>query len=497
MFCGTVRAQNDIARKDYLTVDIGDTYSWLSGQNNFFWPYVYPYDARTPSPSQAMPFAKLGSGLGFTVGLGVDFPVFGEDAIRLGIFYRTNTTGITEPSSRQAGNIIAGSGIVNLESTYKSVWTYVGGDLLFRFKMFTSNFYGLGGFSFVRLLNDRFDATQKITNDTGSYQYVDLPANIPNGKREFTVNDQTSNNLYGLNNFSAKLGLGYLLPLTQTVVFSPEVIFNIPFSKISSGDAADFYSANGATPPSMYSVELHLGIKFVIGEPREAAAQETTAPPMQAVPIERPVEKSDKPFAMLSGKVRDASSNMPLIADLTVLDLDTKDTVESGQTTITGDFTIKVKKAGRYSVTASNRDHLFGSILFIVSETGISSSTGRDIRLLKEEGTQRLLVFYDVDKYELKPESYPELDRVVRFLKENPQVTVQIAGHTDSIGTDDYNQKLSERRAQAVVDYLVARNIFSARIQAIGYGKTKPVSANDTEDGRAKNRRVEMVVKKN
>jgi outer membrane protein OmpA-like peptidoglycan-associated protein len=279
-------------------------------------------------------------------------------------------------------------------------------------------------------------------------------------------------------------------------VLSPEVVANIPFSKITSIDAENYYNVQGATPPSLFSLEFRLGLKFVIGEPREGIAQEESAPPSQAIPMERTVEKTDKPFATLSGKVRDVSSNMPLIADLTVLDLDTKDTVANEETAITGNFNIKVKKAGRYSITATNRDYLFSSTLFTVNENGTVTSGDHDIKLLKEIGTQRLLVFYDVDKYDLKSESYPELDRVVRLLKENPAITMDIAGHTDSKGTDDYNQKLSERRAQAVVDYLITRNISASRIRAIGYGKTKPLSTNDTEEGKALNRRVEMVVKK-
>jgi OOP family OmpA-OmpF porin len=103
-------------------------------------------------------------------------------------------------------------------------------------------------------------------------------------------------------------------------------------------------------------------------------------------------------------------------------------------------------------------------------------------------------VFFDYDKSNLKPESYPDLDRLVELLNSIPEFTVEIAGHTDYIGSDEYNQDLSERRAKAVVNYLVKKGISRDRLKPIGYGKTKPVANNETDEGRALNRRVEFKV---
>jgi outer membrane protein OmpA-like peptidoglycan-associated protein len=85
-------------------------------------------------------------------------------------------------------------------------------------------------------------------------------------------------------------------------------------------------------------------------------------------------------------------------------------------------------------------------------------------------------------------------DRNVARLKGEPNIRVEVAGHTDSIGSDAYNQKLSERRAQAVVDYLVSKGVDPKRLKAVGYGKTKPIASNATEAGRAENRRVELQI---
>ncbi|MGQ9819282.1 MAG: OmpA family protein [Candidatus Kapaibacteriales bacterium] len=101
-------------------------------------------------------------------------------------------------------------------------------------------------------------------------------------------------------------------------------------------------------------------------------------------------------------------------------------------------------------------------------------------------------IFFDFDKHELKPESFPELNRVIDILNKNTNYVIHIEGHTDSIGTDDYNLQLSRLRAESVRNYLVQRGIKPERIVIFGYGSSLPVSSNETEEGRALNRRVEI-----
>lgn len=101
---------------------------------------------------------------------------------------------------------------------------------------------------------------------------------------------------------------------------------------------------------------------------------------------------------------------------------------------------------------------------------------------------------FDFDKATLKPEGMAKLDEAATVMTENASLTVGVEGHTDSVGSDAYNQKLSERRAQAAVDYLVSKGVDAARLQPTGYGESKPVASNDTAEGRAQNRRVDLVV---
>lgn len=101
-------------------------------------------------------------------------------------------------------------------------------------------------------------------------------------------------------------------------------------------------------------------------------------------------------------------------------------------------------------------------------------------------------IFFDFDKYNIKPRFYPELDAVVKVLNKNPSVKIRIEGNTDNIGTAKYNMGLSERRANSVMTYLVKAGIGKNRLSIIGYGFNKPIATNATKEGRALNRRVEL-----
>jgi OOP family OmpA-OmpF porin len=103
-------------------------------------------------------------------------------------------------------------------------------------------------------------------------------------------------------------------------------------------------------------------------------------------------------------------------------------------------------------------------------------------------------VLFDFDKSNIKPEAGAILDRLVAFMKENKDQKAALSGHTDSVGSDAYNQKLSERRTNSVKDFVVKKGVESGRISSQGFGESKPIADNKTKEGRAKNRRVEIKV---
>lgn len=103
-------------------------------------------------------------------------------------------------------------------------------------------------------------------------------------------------------------------------------------------------------------------------------------------------------------------------------------------------------------------------------------------------------IYFDFNSFELTNESKAVLDLLIEFLNQNPSIFIEIQGHTDNIGNDADNLKLSSNRAKSVYNYLIANNIDAKRLTYKGYGKTLPVASNDTEEGRAKNRRTVFVI---
>ena len=103
-------------------------------------------------------------------------------------------------------------------------------------------------------------------------------------------------------------------------------------------------------------------------------------------------------------------------------------------------------------------------------------------------------IFFNTGKSDLLPESYPELNRLVKFLNENPNITVKILGHTDNVGKRDDNLILSNARAESVKNYVISQGINKNRITTEGFGPDRPIATNDTQEGRALNRRVEFQI---
>ena len=163
-----------------------------------------------------------------------------------------------------------------------------------------------------------------------------------------------------------------------------------------------------------------------------------------------------------------------------------------------GTFEQEVSRLDWYLLTAAAEGYLNATDSVQLADEDITPAT-KDLYLQPIEVglTVRLKnIYFDFDKTTLKPESFVELNKVVEFLKANPNVAIEISGHTDSKGSDDYNANLSQGRSQAVVDYIVSQGIDSDRLSAHGYGESKPIDTNDTEEGRANNRRVEFTVVK-
>jgi outer membrane protein OmpA-like peptidoglycan-associated protein len=117
------------------------------------------------------------------------------------------------------------------------------------------------------------------------------------------------------------------------------------------------------------------------------------------------------------------------------------------------------------------------------------------LEALNKDGYMALYIQFDTGKYSIKPESQPIIDQIVALLKNNAGLKLSIEGHTDNVGSAQSNKVLSEQRAKAVMDAVVSQGVEASRLSAVGWGQEKPVADNRTEEGRAKNRRVEIVKK--
>lgn len=159
---------------------------------------------------------------------------------------------------------------------------------------------------------------------------------------------------------------------------------------------------------------------------------------------------------------------------------------------------LKSLGAGEYKFVAfdSFNCQSEGKVVFVKPEIEVDEFKG-GLESIEEGGSLVLKdIFFEFNKTTLLPESYPELNKVVSFMKDNDIKLIEISGHTDSKGSESYNQKLSEGRALSVVNYLKSQGISSEKMQAVGYGESKPIDTNFSEKGQARNRRVEFTLLK-
>ncbi len=204
---------------------------------------------------------------------------------------------------------------------------------------------------------------------------------------------------------------------------------------------------------------------------------------------------------MLLGEVVDASTGEPLDAWVTVTDNETGDIVVEKPTDSAGTFKITLKLGRNYGIRIEKEGYLWHSENLQVPDTLDEFYKEYHVELQPiAVGAKVALrnIFFEFGSAELRPESYPELDKAVEFLKKYPYIKVELAGHTDSVGSESYNLRLSQRRAEAVRRYLISKGISPDRLIAKGYGESQPIAPNtnpdgtDNPEGRALNRRVEF-----
>lgn len=202
----------------------------------------------------------------------------------------------------------------------------------------------------------------------------------------------------------------------------------------------------------------------------------------------------------MKGKVFDAKTRDPLPANFTLTDLVSGKVVSQSTSASTdGTFVVCLPVNKNYALSVSKKGYLFYSENFSFKDIHASYDHPflKDIPLQPiDTGASIILknIFFETNKYDLKPESETELNKLVMFLKNNPGIQIQISGHTDNQGTPQTNIILSENRAKSVYEYLVAHAIPANRLTYKGYGQFAPIATNETPEGRRQNRRTEMKI---
>jgi len=222
------------------------------------------------------------------------------------------------------------------------------------------------------------------------------------------------------------------------------------------------------------------------------------AQPVKTIQAAQLVEIKTAQVTLLKGTITDAFTKKPVSAQIEIVDNERREVVATfPNNSVSGKYLVTLPSGKNYGIAVKADGYLFHSENFDIPAGANYQEIIKDIEL-KNVAVGNVIVlkniFFDFDKSTLKPESFIELDRLVKLMQDVPSLRIEISGHTDSKGADDYNQRLSESRAKAVVEYVVSKGIKANRMEYKGYGETQPIDSNDTDAGRANNRRTEFKI---
>jgi outer membrane protein OmpA-like peptidoglycan-associated protein/tetratricopeptide (TPR) repeat protein len=225
------------------------------------------------------------------------------------------------------------------------------------------------------------------------------------------------------------------------------------------------------------------------------------AMPMKDAQVEAIVDVNKKSFTVFKGSTLDAMTKKPIESSIEITDNVTGKIIETFTTnSATGKFIITLASGKNYGATVKADKYLFHSENFDIPNGAADNLVNKVIELKNIAiGSKVALrnIFFDMGKSVLRPESNAELDRLVKLMKDVPGLKIEISGHTDNTGSAAINESLSQSRADAVVQYLTSKGVAANRLIAKGYGSSKPVATNTTDDGRQQNRRTEFEIKGN
>lgn len=214
--------------------------------------------------------------------------------------------------------------------------------------------------------------------------------------------------------------------------------------------------------------------------------------------FELPEHARANAITYFKGKVYDAKTKQPLGARFELIDLETNQTiVESFSDETTGEFLVCLPPNKDYALNVNKKTYLFYSDNFSLKLQKNNQPYVKEVPLNQIKSGEKVVlknIFFETNKYDLKPQSIVELEKLKQFLQNNPTVKIELSGHTDNVGDKQKNITLSENRAKAVLNYLIEKGIEANRLKYKGYGDTQPIDDNKTEIGRSNNRRTEFEI---
>lgn len=199
----------------------------------------------------------------------------------------------------------------------------------------------------------------------------------------------------------------------------------------------------------------------------------------------------------VKGKVFDSKTNKGLPSGVELIDLASGRPVSRVQTNENGEYLVTLPTGKDYAFSVARKGYLFFSDNFSLKQKPSDSTYRKDIPLQPIEVNASVVlrnIFFETNKFALQPESVTELDKLVQLLQENPTLKILIEGHTDNVGNATDNAMLSQNRARSVVAYLTGKGIATTRLQAKGFGASRPIADNNSDAGRAQNRRTEVKI---
>lgn len=220
--------------------------------------------------------------------------------------------------------------------------------------------------------------------------------------------------------------------------------------------------------------------------------------PVSDMVMEASVELVTIRLTIVKGIVRDAISNNPVSANIDIIDNDKNEVIFTAQTnSATGKFLVSLPSGKNYGLAVKADNYLFHSENFDIPAATEYQEVEKDIALNNIKKDVKIIlknVFFETGSAKLKPTSYAELGRLTKLMGDFPAMRIEISGHTDNQGSKTTNQRLSEARAKAVVEFMISEGVDASRLEYKGYAFDQPVADNSTKEGRAMNRRVEFKV---